>query len=95
MDFKISLLPKAISYNYVSVGTPFSDAGNVILSLTFEYINLASDEPLPLDELDEKDNYLYPERDYELIHSLRQCIMKKDPEEISVIIEDFQQQNIH
>ena len=48
-----------------------------------------SDEPLG--ELDEDDNYLDPERDYELIHSLRQCIMKKDPEEISVIIEDFQQ----
>ena len=56
--------------------------------------NDTSDEPLG-DLNDEDDNYLDPERDYELIHSLRQCIMKKDPEEISVIIEDFQQQNIH
>ena len=48
-----------------------------------------SDELYGLGE--EEDNYLDPERDYELIHSLRQCIMKKEEEEISVIIEDFPQ----
>ena len=42
------------------------------------------------DEDAEEDNYLDPERDYELINSLRQCIMKKDEDEISVVIEDFQ-----
>ena len=48
------------------------------------------------DEDAEEDNYLDPERDYELINSLRQCIMKKDEDEISVVIEDFQfQQQSH
>ena len=50
-----------------------------------------SDENSHQDEnnVEEDDNYLDPERDYELINSLRQCIMKKDEDEISVVIEDF------
>jgi len=54
-------------------------------------INEDSDENSHQDEdnVEEDDNYLDPERDYELINSLRQCIMKKDEDEISVVIEDF------